>query len=71
MMFHAHNQNLSHHKVPDENLTPEQLKKREESLTNLRKIQQMLFPEQRGGHQGFGPMPGQGPGPGPGGSLWI
>jgi hypothetical protein len=64
MMFHAHNQNLSHHKVPDENLTPEQLKKREESLTNLRKIQQMLFPEQRGGHQGFGPMPGQGPGPG-------
>ena len=69
MMFHAHNQNLSHHKVPDENLTPEQLKKREESLTNLRKIQQMLFPEQRGGHQGFGPMPGQGPGPGPGGMM--
>lgn len=70
MMFHSQNPNLSHHKVPDENLTPEQLKKREESLTNLRKIQQMLFPEQRGGGQGFGPMPGQGPGPGgPGGPM--
>lgn len=65
MMFHSQNTNLSHHKVPDENLTPEQLKKREESLTNLRKIQQMLFPEQRGGgHPGFVHMPGQGPGPG-------
>ncbi|XP_074659835.1 uncharacterized protein LOC141912499 [Tubulanus polymorphus] len=41
--------NLSHTKVPNENLTPEQLQRREEHLASLRKIQQMLFPEQAGG----------------------
>ena len=61
----SHNPNmLSHQKVPNENLTPEQLKRREESLTNLRKIQQMLFPEQRGGQMPYGQGPGPGPDPG-------
>ena len=61
---------LSHQKVPNENLTPEQLKRREDQLSNLRKIQQMLFPEQQ--RQAFGPG---GPGPnsgmpgGPGGMM--
>ena len=41
--------NLLHNKVPNENLTPEQRQRREEQLANLRKIQQMLFPEQHGG----------------------
>ena len=39
--------NLLQNKVPNENLTQEQLHKREESLANLRKIQQMLFPDQQ------------------------
>ncbi|KAH3884109.1 hypothetical protein DPMN_008082 [Dreissena polymorpha] len=62
------NLNIMQNKVPNENLTPEQLQRRQEQLSNLRKIQQMLFPEQRG-HQGYPPLgPGQGPGgPGPGG----
>ena len=62
------NMNIMQNKVPNENLTPEQLQRRQEQLSNLRKIHQMLFPEQRG-QQGFPPGgPGQGPGgPGPGG----
>lgn len=32
-------------KVPDENLTPQQRQHREEKLANIRKMQQMLFPE--------------------------
>ena len=58
------NMNLMQSKVPNENLTPEQLQRREEQLANLRKIQQMLFPEQRQGQE-FPPGSG-GPGPGPG-----
>ena len=50
--------NLLQNKVPNENLTQEQLHKREESLANLRKIQQMLFPDQQ---RGDGMMP-NGPG---------
>ncbi|XP_055997435.1 B-cell CLL/lymphoma 9 protein-like isoform X2 [Ostrea edulis] len=46
-----HNPSLSQQKVPNENLTPEQLKKRKDALQNLQKIQEMLFPE----HQQFGP----------------
>jgi len=57
------NMDLMQNKVPNENLTPEQLQRRQEHLANLRKIQQMLFPEQRN-QQGFPPG---GPGPGPGG----
>ena len=34
-------------KVPNENLTQEQLQRREERLANLRKIHTMLFPEQQ------------------------
>lgn len=62
------NMNIMQNKVPNENLTPEQLQRRQEQLSSLRKIHQMLFPEQRG-QQGFPPGgPGQGPGgPGPGG----
>ncbi|KAK3604620.1 hypothetical protein CHS0354_028977 [Potamilus streckersoni] len=62
------NMNLLQNKVPNENLTPEQLQRREEQLANLRKIQQMLFPEQRQHGQQFptGPGPGPIPGPGPG-----
>ncbi|XP_064600516.1 trithorax group protein osa-like isoform X2 [Liolophura sinensis] len=56
--------NLLQSKVPNENLTPEQLHRREEQLANLRKIQQMLFPEQRQ-QQMFGPGgPGVPGGPG-------
>ena len=47
-------------KVPNENLTPEQFKRREEQLASLRKIQEMLFPDQPGGGGG----PNMGPGPG-------
>ena len=60
--------NLLQSKVPNENLTPEQLQRREEQLGNLRKIQQMLFPDQQNsGMPGMmgpdkmgmeGPMPG-------------
>lgn len=57
------NMNIMQNKVPNENLTPEQLQRREEHLASIRKLQQMLFPEQRN-QQGF--PPGQGPG-GPGG----
>lgn len=53
------NMNLMQNKVPNENLTPEQLQRREEHLASIRKLQQMLFPEQRN-QQGF--PPGQGPG---------
>lgn len=57
-----HNQSLSQQKVPNENLTPEQLKKRKDALHNLQKIQEMLFPEQ---HQPpYGPGQGQGMGGG-------
>ena len=59
-------------RIPDENLTPEQLQRREEQLAQLQKIKQMLFPENRGGG-GFDPRrppgmypdgpPGRGPGP--------
>lgn len=33
-------------KVPDEDLTPQQRQHREEQLATLRKMQQMLFPEE-------------------------
>ncbi|KAJ8986246.1 hypothetical protein NQ317_009952 [Molorchus minor] len=53
-------------KVPDENLTPQQRQHREVQLATIRKMQQMLFPENQG-IEGSGPpdqsMP---PGPGPG-----
>ena len=52
--------NLSHDKVPNENLTPEQLQRREEQLANLRKLQSMLFGQGQG-QPGQGP-PGMGPG---------
>lgn len=56
-------------KVPDENLTPQQRQHREEQLATIRKMQQMLFPENQadgpGGEGGMemphGMMPG-GPG---------
>ncbi|CAH1785706.1 unnamed protein product [Owenia fusiformis] len=54
-------------RIPNENLTPEQLQRREESLANLRKIQQMLFPEKEGGSGPPGSMPSQNGPPGPGG----
>ena len=60
------NMNLMQSKVPNENLTPEQLQRREEQLATLRKLQQVLLPEQRHGQE-FPPGgggPGQGPGPG-------
>ncbi|XP_062614271.1 protein pygopus-like isoform X2 [Saccostrea cucullata] len=60
-----HHPSLSQQKVPNENLTPEQLKKRKDALQNLQKIQEMLFPEQHPQHFG----PGQGPGPGMGGGM--
>ncbi|XP_060068266.1 trithorax group protein osa-like [Ylistrum balloti] len=59
---HLNNPNLLQQKVPNENLTPEQLKRREEHLTSLRKIQMMLFPEQQRQQQFGGPMPNSGPG---------
>lgn len=34
-------------KVPDENLTPQQRQHREEQLATIRKMQMMLFPEQK------------------------
>ena len=63
-------------RVPDENLTPEQLQRREEQLAQLQKIKQMLFPEKQGaGPGGFDggpppryagcPPPGMYRGPGP------
>jgi len=39
---------LLHCKVPNENLTPEQLQRREEKMASVRKIKQLLFPEQPG-----------------------
>ena len=57
--------NLSQSKVPDDNLTPEQLQRRGERLANLRKLQAMLFPEQRGpGGPNGPPPPGMMGGPG-------
>lgn len=44
--------NLSQNKVPNENLTPEQLERREEQLANLRKIGQMLFPGEQNPMEG-------------------
>jgi len=51
--------NMAGARVPDENLTPEQLQRREEQLAQLQKIKQMLFPEKQGGGPGFegGPPP--------------
>ncbi|XP_054709210.1 protein BCL9 homolog [Uloborus diversus] len=40
-------QTLSGVKVPDENLTPQQRQHREEQLAMIRKMQQLLFPEQQ------------------------
>ncbi|KFM59870.1 Protein BCL9-like protein, partial [Stegodyphus mimosarum] len=39
-------------KVPDENLTPQQRQHREEQLAMIRKMQQLLFPEQQQMEQG-------------------
>ena len=77
--------NLLQNKVPNENLTPEQLQRREEQLANLQKIKNMLFPDQGmgpggpipggpmmhgpGPGNGFSPMSQGGPGPGPGGMM--
>ena len=66
--------NLLQNKVPNENLTPEQLQRREEQLASLQKIKQMLFPDQGlnpngpggPGGPGMGMMPGPGPGVGNG-----
>ena len=65
------NVNLLRSKVPNENLTPIQVQRREEQLAKIRKISQMLLPEEhRGGVMGpqhMGPQqcgPGRGPGPG-------
>ena len=65
-MSNPANSNLMQSKVPDENLTPEQRQKREESLANLRKIQQLLFPDQGGEGGPHPPNPRMGM-PGPGG----
>merc|ERR1719266_534929 len=71
---------LSGSKVPNENLNPEQRKKRAEKLGFLNQLNRKLFPQTGGpggpnfppGHPGNGPpgqgSPGMGPGPpGPGG----
>ncbi|KAF4533444.1 hypothetical protein B566_EDAN001170 [Ephemera danica] len=52
-------------KVPDENLTPQQRQHREEQLASLRKIQQLLFPEQQPGSGSAAGSPGQVPPGGP------
>jgi len=65
--------NMAGARVPDENLTPEQLQRREEQLAQLQKIKQMLFPEKQAvGFEGgpppryaSGPPPGMYRGPGP------
>lgn len=54
-------------KVPDENLTPQQRQHREEQLAMIRKMQQLLFPEQQQQQhmeaaQGVGPNMGPVPG---------
>lgn len=41
-------------KVPDEDLTPQQRQHREEQLATLRKMQQMLFPEENPGAMNIG-----------------
>lgn len=47
-------------KVPDENLTPQQRQHREEQLATIRKMQQMLFPENQAvENQGQGEPPPQ------------
>lgn len=40
-------------RVPDENLTPEQLQRREEQLAHIQKLKQMLFPGEKQGGAGF------------------
>ena len=63
--------NLSVNKVPNENLTPEQLSRRVEHLTSLRNLEKMLglSGEQRNGQPGpNGPGPGPPHGP-PGGMM--
>jgi len=63
--------NMGGARVPDENLTPEQLQRREEQLAQLQKIKQMLFPEKQGFEGGPPPRyagcppPGMYRGPGP------
>jgi Cdc6-like AAA superfamily ATPase len=52
-------------KIPDENLTPQQRQHREEQLATIRKMQQLLFPENAGPDGGVG---GGMMGPGSGGS---
>ncbi|CAN8004668.1 unnamed protein product [Ixodes hexagonus] len=52
-------------KVPDENLTPQQRQHREEQLAMIRKMHQLLFPDQHGVGGGGGPGPGGGVNPGP------
>ena len=56
--------NLSVNKVPNENLTPQQLTRRTEQLANLRNLQKMLGLNGEQPSNG-GPHPGPGPGPGP------
>ena len=66
--MHGKGRDLMQSKVPNENLTPEQLQRREEQLANLAKIQAMLFPDRQPGMNPQGPggmMPGGGPNMGP------
>ena len=61
--------NLQQNKVPNENLTPEQLQRREEQLAHIRKLHQLLLPEQQppptpGSADMLGPGSMMGPQPG-------
>ena len=63
-------QNLMHNKVSSENLTPEQLQRREDRLARVRQIGQMLLePQQQRGMDG-GPGGPIMQGPGPDGEMW-
>lgn len=46
-VFLKKKQNFTGVKVPDENLTPQQARHRQEQLAMIRKMQQILFPEQQ------------------------
>ena len=59
-------------KVPNENLNPEQKRKRAEKLGFLQELNQRLFPNQGGTSPGGNIPPGQGsPGMGPNGKIIL
>lgn len=44
---------ISHHRIPDEKLTPEQLQRREARMEELRKLHRMLMADERGDRAGM------------------